>query len=111
MGKSSKKSPKTGQLNANQERLQGTVNANTPPTGFAITPQGASASMSASSVIKQSNDIIYGNTRLSGTQFLPPNVTFPPTTGNLAFSRGQTHGYMQERHSHSTHTPLIEIIA
>ena len=22
-----------------------------------------------------------------------------------------TYGYMQERHSHSTHTPLIEIIA
>ena len=90
MGKSSKKSPKTGQLNANQERLQGTVNANTPPTGFAITPQGASADMFASSIIKQSNDILYGNTRLSGTQFAPPNVTFTPTTGNLAFSQGQT---------------------
>ena len=96
MGKSSKKSPRTGQLNANQERLQGTVNANTPPTGFAITPQGASADMSASSIIRQSNDILYGNTRLSGTQFAPPNVTFTPTTGNLAFSQGQTQSHSGE---------------
>lgn len=96
MGKSTKKSPKTGQLSANQERLQGTVKPNTPPTGFTTTAQSASADMSASSIIQQSNDILYGNTRLNETQFVPQNVTFLPTTGNLAFSQSQSRSHSGE---------------
>ena len=49
--------------------------------------------------------------RISHYAFAMLSGLLKNTTTHLCILINEYNGYMQERHSHSTHTPLIEIIA
>lgn len=91
-----KKKEKSGQSNIKQSnmdsQIQGILNPNTPPPlGQNNAPFNTGVNMMASSLIGQSNDILYGSQVYQGSQILPPPPLLPcQTPVNQGFVQSQT---------------------